>query len=176
MIISQRGLLFIEHAENEPLASGQLEVATLYEDSGGRPAIGYGCDLSPDEVAQYDGRGISPQQAEDLLKFRLTAVQALIDKNVTVPLTQGQTDALNSLIYNVGPGAKGIKSGIIELISGEPSTLLRLLNAGDYAGCSAQFLLWDHIDGQVSEGLLARRQGEQAMFNTPDATVYESSD
>src|ERR1700690_824432 len=104
MTISPRGLSFIETAENAPLAEGKLEVATLYEDNG-KPCIGYGCDLSEAEVAQYDGRGIPPAEAADLLKFRLTAVGEAIFLMVKVPLTQGQFDALSSFVYNLGPGA-----------------------------------------------------------------------
>jgi len=44
------------------------------------------------------------------------------------------------------------------------STLLRDLNAGDFAGAAAQFELWDHASGQVVAGLLRRRLAEEKLF------------
>lgn len=162
--ISDNGLAFIKHCENEPLATGAIALATIYMDNG-RPAIGYGCDLSQEEAVQYDGHGLSEPQCADLLKFRINnAVIPAIEKFVTVPLTQGQVDGLCSIIYNVGPGAANIKDGIIWLRNGQHSTLLKKLNAGDYAGAQAQFELWDHVNGVVSDGILARRKGEAEMF------------
>jgi lysozyme len=42
--------------------------------------------------------------------------------------------------------------------------MLKLLNAGDYAG-AGQFELWDHASGKVVAGLLRRRRAEEAEFN-----------
>ena len=47
----------------------------------------------------------------------------------------------------------------------ESSTLLKLLNEGDYAGAAYQFVRWDHCNGEENVGLLARRQAETAEFN-----------
>jgi hypothetical protein len=57
---------------------------------------------------------------------------------------------LRSLIFNVGPGAKGVKDGIITLKSGVPSTLLRLLNQSIYAGASDEFPKWCHGAGRAN--------------------------
>jgi len=48
------------------------------------------------------------------------------------------------------------------------STLLRKLNARDYAGASAQLDLRDRAGGQGFTGLLLRRQAETALAETPD--------
>jgi lysozyme len=74
---------------------------------------------------------------------------------VTVPLNQNQFDALVSFTENEGA------------TSFEESTLLRLLNAGDYAGAAAQFDRWVYQKGRVLPGLVDRRQQEAALFNTP---------
>ena len=71
-------------------------------------------------------------------------------------VTQGEFDALVDFAYNLGLGAL------------EGSTLLRLLNSGDYAGASGEFEKWDHAGGQVLAGLLRRRVAEQAEFVTVD--------
>jgi lysozyme len=80
-----------------------------------------------------------------------------IARVVQARLTVDETTALEDFIYNLGQGAF------------ESSTLLRKLNAGDYAGAAAQIDLWDHAGGKVVAGLLRRRQAETNLFNTPDA-------
>lgn len=81
--------------------------------------------------------------------------QASVLAAVTVPLNQNQFDALVSFTENEGA------------TSFEESTLLRLLNAGDYAGAAAQFDRWVYQKGRVLPGLVDRRQQEAALFNTP---------
>jgi lysozyme len=44
------------------------------------------------------------------------------------------------------------------------STLLRLLNAGDYAGAAKEFDKWNMAGGKVLAGLVRRRQAETDMF------------
>ena len=82
---------------------------------------------------------------------------------ITVLVTQGQFDAFVSLLYNVGEGNPK-RDGIIRLKSGAPSTLLRLLNAGDADGCADEFLRWVSPGSNVTNGLLRRRTVEQAVF------------
>ena len=71
---------------------------------------------------------------------------------VTVPLSQNQFDALVSWVYNLGNG---------NLTS---STMLKVLNSGDYAGVPAQIKRWNKAGGKVLEGLTRRRQAEADMF------------
>ncbi|MCF3948709.1 lysozyme [Acidiphilium iwatense] len=74
---------------------------------------------------------------------------------VTVPLNPNQQAALIDFVYNLGAG------------NFRASTLLRLLNAGDFARAVRQFTLWDHADGRVLPGLLRRREAEAALFAAP---------
>ncbi|CAK0782312.1 lysozyme [Gammaproteobacteria bacterium] len=69
-----------------------------------------------------------------------------------VALTQGQFDALVSFVFNVGAG---------NLMK---STLLRKLNAGDFAGADDEFLRWNKARGKVVEGLRRRRIAEMKVF------------
>lgn len=86
---------------------------------------------------------------------------------VKVPLTQGQFDALVSFAYNVGldDNQNGKAEGLGE------STLLRKLNAKDYAGAVEQFLRWNKNDGAVMHGLTKRRTAEQSRFLGSTAQV-----
>lgn len=79
------------------------------------------------------------------------AVEA-VNRGVTVPLTQPQFDALVSFVYNIG--APNFFT----------STLLRHLDAGNYAGAVHDMLSWDHQDGEVLAGLTTRREQERARF------------
>lgn len=132
--------------------------------TGGKPyTIGWG-------NTQYaDGRPVGPNdvisqaRADEEFVFDLITFETMIDKAVKVPLTQNQFDALVSIVYNVGPGSK-YKSGILRLKSGQPSTLLRLLNAGDYKGAADQFDVWISKGSAVENGLRRRRAAEKALF------------
>jgi len=100
----------------------------------------------------YKGLVITLAEAEDLLERDLRTSEGYVNSLVKVKLTQNQFDALVSFIYNVGGGAfKG-------------STLLRLLNAGDYKGAADQLLRWDKAKGKVLAGLTKRRQKERELF------------
>lgn len=85
--------------------------------------------------------------ASDLSKFE-QAVSLL----VKVPLTQYQFDALVSFTYNLGIGS--LKS----------STLLKMLNEGDYSNAGLQLLRWTKNDGVEMAGLVRRRKAELKMF------------
>lgn len=98
------------------------------------------------------GMRITKAGAEELLLHDLAWVEATIDKYVKVPLNQNQYDALASFIYNVGASAF------------RKSTLLKLLNAGDYEGAAEQFPRWNKQKGKVLRGLTARRQKEKTLF------------
>lgn len=125
-----------------------------YRDQAGHWTIGYGHKLKPGEW--WDR--ITEQHAEDLLRADLAEAEQAIADLVTVPLTQGQYDALASFVFNVGVSAF------------RNSTLLRKLNAGDYAGAAAEFPRWKYVtqggEKVVSDGLLSRREREQQLFLT----------
>lgn len=93
-----------------------------------------------------------------LMEDRANAVRC-VNFSVNVPLTQPEFRALVDFVFNAGRGAF------------VGSTMLRLLNSGDYAGAAAQFDLWDHSGGKVMAGLLRRRQAETEEFNTPDTSA-----
>lgn len=103
------------------------------------------------------------EQADERFGVDLAGFEAMIDDAVTVELTQGQFDALVSILYNVGPGSSR-RDGIVKLKSGNPSTLLRFVNAGDFAKAARQFLLWVSPGSAVERGLRRRREAEMELF------------
>jgi lysozyme len=148
----QGGVAVMHHFENCKL--------TAYPDPGsksGEPwTIGWGHtgpEVKPGLVwtqAQADAAFL-----DDLRRFERD-----VESLVTVPLTQGQFDALVSFAYNVGADidADTIAEGLGD------STLLRKLNAGDYEGAAQEFKKWNKNDGQVMRGLVRRRAAEEALF------------
>lgn len=84
---------------------------------------------------------------------------------VKVPLTQGQFDALVLFAMNCGSDidADSIAEGLGD------STLLRLLNEGDYDGARAQFAKWVNNDGKKMKGLVRRRASEVGLWDGLDA-------
>lgn len=122
------------------------------------PTIGYGSTRYPDsrKVSLTDNP-ITKEEATTYLRFDVVDAEKLVTKSVTVPLTQGQFDALVDFVYNLGPGA----------FLG--STLLKVLNNGDYNTASNEFLKWNkaRVDGILKElpGLTKRRKAEQMLFN-----------
>lgn len=121
-----------------------------YQDSVGVWTIGYG-HTGPDVSRGID---ITTEQAETLLAADVAWAEAVVNRAVKVPITQPQFDALVDFTFNVG-GANFVRS-----------TLLRMVNAGDYSGAADQFLRWNKAGGKALEGLTRRRAAERQMFLT----------
>lgn len=118
-----------------------------YQDAGGVWTIGYGHtrDVQPGDV-------ITQQQADDFLREDLAEAAEGVNALVKVPLNQGQFDALCDFVFNLGEHDL------------ERSTLLRLLNAGNYEAAANQFRVWVMGAGEVLPGLVKRRAAERVLF------------
>ena len=121
---------------------------TAYRDVGGVLTIGYG--HTGKDV--FEGQRIGSDQAENLLRADLARFEDGVNRSVVVDLNQAQFDALVSFTYNVGLGAFTL------------STMLQMLNKGDYKGAADQFLRWNKVKGKVWSGLTQRRQSERSLF------------
>ncbi|EOZ5246962.1 lysozyme [Enterobacter hormaechei] len=144
MQTSEKGIALIKEFEGCKL--------TAYQDSVGVWTIGYGWTQPVDGKPIRAGMTIKQQTAERLLKTGLVSYESDVSRLVKVGLTQGQFDALVSFTYNLG--ARSLST----------STLLRKLNAGDYAGAADEFLRWNKAGGKVLNGLTRRREAERALF------------
>ncbi|UJA61010.1 lysozyme [Enterobacter hormaechei] len=144
MQTSEKGIALIKQFEGCKL--------TAYQDSVGVWTIGYGWTQPVDGKPIRAGMTIKQETAERLLKTGLLSYESDVSRLVKVGLTQGQFDALVSFTYNLG--ARSLST----------STLLRKLNAGDYAGAADEFLRWNKAGGKVLNGLTRRREAERALF------------
>ncbi|HBB8369422.1 TPA: lysozyme [Escherichia coli] len=144
MQTSDKGIALIKEFEGCKL--------TAYQDSVGVWTIGYGWTQPVDGKPIRAGMTIKQETAERLLKTGMVSYESDVSRLVKVGLTQGQFDALVSFTYNLG--ARSLST----------STLLRQLNAGDYAGAADEFLRWNKAGGKVLNGLTRRREAERALF------------
>lgn len=140
MIYSKTGLELTKRFEGCKLTS--------YKDTAGVLTIGYG-HTGP-EVCE--GLAWTQEQADAALIKDTAWATTVVNDDVNVPLTQGEFDALVDFVFNAGSG------------NFRGSTMLKLLNEGDYAGAAAQFDRWDYAGGKEVAGLLRRRQDEEAEF------------
>jgi lysozyme len=137
--------------------------ARAYRDAGGKLTIGVGHLLTQSELSSgkifIQGQpvryaaGLSDQQVLDLLGQDLAGAEQAVNDGVEVELSQNQFDALVSFCFNVGRMAF------------KNSTLLRLLNQGEYDEVPAQLRRWVRCNGKVIPGLVKRREQEIELWN-----------
>ena len=139
MKISQEGLSLIKKFEG-------LEL-TAYQCSAGVWTIGYGHTKGVQEGDEW-----SESHANDMLEIELEEYESYINDCVEVSLSQNQFDALVSWVYNLGPA--NLKS----------STMLKVLNLGDFPKVPEQIKRWNKAGGKVLQGLIRRREAEALLF------------
>jgi lysozyme len=110
---------------------------------GDVPTIGYGTT----EGVQMGDR-TTPIAALKALNRDVAKYENDIKKCIKVPISQHEFDAYVDFAYNVGPRAFC------------NSTLVGLLNAGQYTNACKELLRWNRFHGRVLEGLTKRRHEE----------------
>ena len=123
---------------------------TAYDDGRKVWTIGYG-----HTQGVFEGMTITQAKADDFFREDLEKFEFYVLDAVSVKLTDDQFSALVCFCFNVGPGEKGFGG----------STLLKLLNDGDYQGAADQFIRWNKAGGNEPWlGLTRRRLAERALF------------
>lgn len=144
-------LLLTKHSEGLRLVA--------YPDNG--VAIGYGCHVPGIKV----GDACTLQQAEDWLVEFMDERTEILSGLLDVSVTQNQFNAMADWFYNEykHPGDAACTS-----------TLIKLVNAGDFDGAWLQFPRWKYANGQVSMGILGRRRLDQCVWlgNEPWLDYY----
>jgi len=139
MKISQEGLALIKKFEGCELKA--------YHCAAGVPTIGYGSTHGVTMDME-----ITQEEADELLMDDVHKFEEAVTRAVKVPLEQNQYDALVSWTFNLGPS---------NLSS---STMLRVLNEGNYDEVPAQIKRWNKAGGKVLQGLIRRREAEALLF------------
>jgi lysozyme len=142
--LSKSGRDFIEKHEGKR--------NSVYKDAVGLPTIGIGHLIQKNENIPQT---LTDEQVYALFDKDIARFVEAINNLTRVQLNQSQFDALVSFAFNVGINAY------------LNSTLLRVLNLGDYLEAANQLLRWDKGgDGKPIYGLTLRRQAERDLFLT----------
>lgn len=148
--LSKKGQKFVQSFEGLFLSA--------YRDPIGVVTIGWG--HTNHHLPHFQmGDTWTKEKCEEVFRADMKLFEDEVKKQVKVPLTQGQFDALVSFTYNCGGGNLA------------KSSLLRKLNAGDYEGAAQQFQYWNKAGGRVLPGLTRRRLAEALMFRDTTPTV-----
>ena len=121
----------------------------------GKLTIGYG-----HTIGVKLGQKITKEQAEELVKQDYDSACRDVRNLVKVPINENQLGALASFVFNLGKNA----------LMG--STLLRMLNTGNYRDAAMEFEKWvfakDPKTGvrSVLSGLERRRKAERQLFES----------
>ena len=133
-----------------------------YKDIVGLRTIGVGHLIKPGENFP-DGIEITKEKALEILAKDVKICEDAIKKNIKVPLTQSQFDALVSFGFNCGVGVYA------------SSSACAALNLGKYEEVPAKLLDWSKvkINGvlQVNKGLYNRRKSEGELFSGKNSSL-----
>ena len=124
---------------------------TAYQDSVGVWTIGFGHTKGVEE-----GQTCSIEDAESMLANEMDEYEGYINNMVKVDLQQHEFDALVAWVYNLGPTNLG------------ESTMLKVLNGGQFDRVPEEMNRWTRAGGKILEGLVRRRQAESLMFQDLD--------
>lgn len=164
MKISNNGIKWLKDKEDKVLNKQGNHI--IYDDKTGKPVntneplpkgatIGYGHLIKPGENFR---NGITENVATELLHSDIATAERIVKNNISVPLSQNQYDALVSLAYNIG--AKNFAT----------STVVRYINnpkfhSSKYPNLESAWKAWNRSLGEISNGLINRRQSEWNMYN-----------
>lgn len=119
----------------------------IYMCPAGYPTIGYGHLITEANKEQFLD-GVDEDEALDLLRQDVAVAERAVLRLISVPLTQGQFDALVSFTFNLGAGAL------------QRSTLRRKVNCEEHADVTDEFMKWVWAGGRKLKGLVKRRANE----------------
>jgi lysozyme len=154
---SNGGIHFTEHEEGTGNIDSDGNFQSYWDAIGKVWTIAYGLTgalLTVVPVVIGPGLTLTPAQVDAEMAARGAVLTANLNNVLDVEPTQGEFDAFWDFEWNLGDGA----------FTG--STMLKLWNAGDVAGCRDQFQRWDKAQGVVVAGLLNRRIAEQGEYDS----------
>lgn len=152
MQLSDKGLALIQEFESYLKAQPDGS-CKAYKCPAGVWTIGFGVTEGVTAETHW-----TREEADTAFRRELLKHEKIVERLVTVPITQSQFDALVSFNYNCGSLAS--------------STLLKKLNKRDYIGASDEFRYFTKARNpktgkkEVLKGLVRRRKAEAAMFTS----------
>ncbi|MCQ2572108.1 MAG: lysozyme [Alphaproteobacteria bacterium] len=164
MKISSKGLSWLKDKEDKILDKQGNHI--LYNDQTGKPVntheplpkgatIGYGHLIKNGEDFK---NGISEAKVTELLRADIATAERAVRDNITVPLSQNQFDALTSLAYNIG--SKNFANSTVVKYVNNPN-----FHSSVYPNLESAWKAWNRSQGEISNGLINRRQNEWNMYS-----------
>jgi len=126
---------------------------TAYKCPAGIATIGWGHVQTVTEQDVINGKTITKEEAEELLKQDIKWAEEAVFKNVKVPTTDNQFSALVSWTFNLGE------------TNLRQSTMLQRINANFLEVVPFEMNRWNKANGKIMEGLKRRRQAEGDLFS-----------
>lgn len=143
----------INQAGQDLTASFEGTRLVPYQDIAGNWTWGVGHKQQPGEQVPIE---ITQDQCNALFEKDIAYAASAVERLVTVETGDNMFAALVDFCFNIGSSHFAT------------STLLKLLNAGDFAGAAKQFCRWIYSGNVISDGLVRRRVAERDLFLTPD--------
>ena len=128
-----------------------------YRDPVGVWTIGYGHTSMAGPPSVSEGLEVSRAEADAILRRDVEQFARDVASCLRVALSPAQFSALVSFAYNVGTG------------NFRASSVLKAVNAGDFAAVPRRLQLWTKAGGRVLPGLIKRRAAEAELFLDPAA-------
>jgi lysozyme len=127
--------------------------ATPKEKARGLLSLGFGFTYYADGSKIQSGDTMTRAEGDKLFDEHIVpAFERKVESLVTSEINENQFSALVSLCYNIGSG--NLKS----------STLLLLVNSGDFEAAADEFPKWNKQNKRVLRGLSERRAKERELF------------
>lgn len=163
MKMSESGIKWLKGKEDKVLDKQGNHI--IYDDQTGKPVntnkplpngatIGYGHLIKSGEDFT---KGISEAKATELLRADIATAERAVRDNITVPLSQNQFDALTSLAYNIG--TKNFADSTVVKYVNNPT-----FHSTVYQNLESAWKAWNRSHGDISNGLINRRQNEWDMY------------
>lgn len=163
MKMSESGIKWLKGKEDKVLDKQGNHI--IYDDQTGLPVntneplpkgatIGYGHLIKSDEDFR---NGITENVATELLRSDIAIAERAVKNNITVPLSQNQYDALVSLAYNIG--ARNFATSTVVKYINNPN-----FHSSVYPNLESAWKAWNRSQGEISNGLINRRQNEWDMY------------
>lgn len=147
--MSSSGLEMLKHFESLHDGDKRTPMLEPQLDCRGIPTLGWGAiyDTAGNRVT-LQTPAISHDEADALLARDTDRAAMAVGKLISVPLEDGQFDALVDFVYNIGSGRL------------QASTLRQVINRGEYDLAPEQFGKWVYSGGVKFAGLVRRRAAE----------------
>jgi GH24 family phage-related lysozyme (muramidase) len=126
-----------------------------YTCPAGKATVGYGFTHYADgTLVTLTDQPMVQSVADEMLVTMLADYGRQVSELLTIPVNQNQFDALVDFAYNLGVG--NLKT----------STLLKMVNFGQFDVAAEEFGKWVHAGPKTLPGLVVRRDAERRLFTT----------